>query len=172
MRKNRLTYRIILCGMLLCLLLAGCGKQSSAGNDKVRIFLSLNKMDTFRKTLVDAAQAKAQAEGMELDYLDAEGSIENQVGHIKQAAKDQYDVILCSAVSRDTATQLKMSAGDIPMVFFNSCPEDKYLEAGKYMYVGSNEQVAGGFQAEYVLNKLSGKQEINVVLIKIGRAHV
>lgn len=39
------------------------------------------------------------------------------------------------------------------------------------MYVGSNEQVAGGFQAEYVLNKLSGKQEINVVLITGPKGH-
>lgn len=171
MKGNRFIYRIILCGMLCCLMLAGCGKQASSGDDNIRIFLSLNQMDTFRKTLVDAAQAKAQSEGVEFDYLDAEGSIENQVSHLKQAVKDQYDVILCSAVSRDTATQLKMSAGDIPIIFFNSCPDDKYLESGKYMYVGSNEQVAGEFQAEYVLSKMSGKQEMNVVLIEGPKGH-
>lgn len=171
MKGNRLTYRIVLSVMLLSLLLAGCGKQASAGDEKVRIFLALNQMDTFRKTFVEAAQAKAQSQGMTLDYLDAEGSIENQVAQLKQAAKDNYDVILCSAVSRDTAVQLKMSAGDIPIIFFNSCPDDKYLEAGKYMYVGSNEQVAGAFQAEYVLNKMAGKQEINVVMIEGPRGH-
>lgn len=34
------------------------------------------------------------------------------------------------------------------------------------MYVGSNEQVAGQLQAEYVLDKMASKDEINVVIFK------
>lgn len=161
----------VLGAFILLLATGGCGRQRVMGQKEIRIFLSLNEMDTFRQTLVDAAAAKAAEMGVSLHVEDAHGSIEEQVEQLKRAAAEEYDVILCSAVSTDTAVQLKMSAEQIPIVFFNSCPDDKYLEAGKYVYVGSDEQVAGQFQAEYVLGQMSGQQEINVVLIKGPRYH-
>ena len=172
MKKRCGLTRLMALGMTVLLMLSGgCGRQGALGQKEIRIFLSLNEMDTFRQTLVDAATVKAEQEGAVLDVGDAQGSIETQVEQLKQAAAQGYDVILCSAVSTDTAVQLKMSAGDIPIVFFNSCPDEKYLEAGRYVYVGSDEAVAGQFQAEYALSKLAGKQEINVVLIKGPRDH-
>lgn len=172
MRINRGIRMLAVCMILTAALtVSGCSRQTMAGQKQIRIFLSLNEMDTFRQTLVDAAMAKAAQEGVELVVEDAGGSIEAQVEQLKRAAAEEYDVILCSAVSTDTAVQLKLSAGDIPIVFFNSCPDDRYLEAGKYVYVGSDEAVAGQFQAEYVLQQLGSKSEINVVLIKGPRAH-
>ena len=172
MKKRCGLTRLMALGMAVLLMLSGgCGRLGALGQKEIRIFLSLNEMDTFRQTLVDAATVKAEQEGAVLDVGDAQGSIETQVEQLKQAAAQGYDVILCSAVSTDTAVQLKMSAGDIPIVFFNSCPDEKYLEAGRYVYVGSDEAVAGQFQAEYALSKLAGKQEINVVLIKGPRDH-
>ena len=167
--------RFALCIMAVMLLLfmAGCSKGgvSQSSNGDIKILLSLNEMDTFRKTLVDAAVERAAAAGVQLDVLDAEGSIENQVSYIKKAAEENYDVILCSAVSIDTVVELKASAGDIPIVFINSCPDEKYLEEGSYIYVGSDEQVAGQFQAEYVLEKLADKSELNVVILKGPKGH-
>lgn len=157
--------------LVLAVAAAGCGGQTVRTDREIRIFLSLNQMDTFRQTLVDAASARAQQQGVQLTVEDAQGSIEAQVEQIKRAASEGYDVILCSAVSTDTTVELKACAEDIPVVFFNSCPDDKYLEAGKYVYAGSDEQVAGQFQAEYVLEHMSGKDEINVALIKGPKFH-
>lgn len=157
--------------VLLASVLTGCGDQATAVNKNIRIFLSLNEMDTFRQTLVNAAEDKAAQEGVEIVVEDAGGSIETQVEHIKKAVEQDYDVILCSAVSTDTVVELKASAGDIPIIFINSCPDDKHLEAGKYIYVGSDEKVAGQFQAEYVLDTLPDKDEINVVLLKGPNEH-
>lgn len=157
--------------VMIVVSVSGCGQNAVGGKSGIKIFFSLNQMDTFRQTLVDSAAEQAAQMGAQFVMEDAEGSIEKQVEQLKAAAAQNYDVIICSPVSVDTAVQLKMSAGDIPIVFVNSCPDEKHLQEGKYIYVGSSEQVAGQFQAEYVLDKLSGRQEINVVLIKGPASH-
>lgn len=164
-------------GMLLCMivmeavLLTGCGASSSSSSKGVKILLSVNQMDTFRQALINAAEEKAAAEGAVLTVLDAQNSIENQVEHMKKAVAEDYDVILCGVVSSDTAVELEANAQDVPIIFFNSCPEEKRLKAGKYIYVGSNESYAGQFQAEYVLEKFAGQKEINIVLIGGQKNH-
>ena len=162
---------IWLVAVMLAATVTGCGQNAAGGKSGVKIFFSLNETDTFRQTLVDSAAQQAAQEGAQFDMEDAHGSIERQVEQLRSAAEAGYDVIICSPVSVDTAVQLKMSVGDIPIVFVNSCPNEKQLQEGKYVYVGSSEQVAGEFQAEYVLEKLSGRQEINVVLIKGPKNH-
>lgn len=162
-------------GILLAVILlafTGCGSNSGiASNKDIKILLILNQMDSFRGTLVASARDTAAAQGVQFEFKDAEGSIENQVNYLKAAKQEGYNVILCSPVSAETAVELKASAGDIPIVFINSCPDEKQLKEGKYIYAGSDEFVSGQFQAEYVLNKMADKQEINVVLLKGEKVH-
>lgn len=161
---------ILLAVMMLAL--TGCGSNSGvASNKDIKILLILNQMDSFRGTLVASAKDTAAAQGVQFEFKDAEGSIENQVNYLKAAKQEGYNVILCSPVSAETAVELKASAGDIPIVFINSCPDEKQLKEGKYIYAGSDEFVSGQFQAEYVLNKMANKQEINVVLLKGEKVH-
>ncbi len=158
--------------VILILSVCGCSKNGatgSAGGEK--ILLIVNQMDSFRQTLVDAAKSQAEQEGAQIEVVDAEGLIENQVAFIKQAVKDEYDVILCIPVNIETTVELKASAEDIPIVFINSCPPEKHLEKGKYIYVGSDEKVAGQFQAEYVLEHFSGKSEINIAVLEGEKGH-
>lgn len=157
--------------MLMTAVLSGCQSNGVASDKEVKIFLSLSEADTFRQTLVEAAQKKAEEEGIQFEVADAQGSIEKQVADIKAAAEADYSIILCGLVSVDTATEIKASAGDIPVIFFNSCPNEKQLKSEQYMYVGSDEEVAGQFQAEYVLDKLADKDEINVVILKGPENH-
>ncbi len=158
--------------MLGMIVFVGCGgSKGAASNKEVKILLALNEMDTFRQTLIEAAQKTAEEEGVQIDVKDAEGSIEAQVNFLKSAEEEGYNVILCSAVSAETAVELKASAGDIPVIFVNSCPDEKQLKEGEYIYVGSDENIAGQFQAEYVLDKLADKDEINVVLLKGPKGH-
>lgn len=166
-RTNKLIGIIVLAVFVM----AGCGNSKKQGSSDKKIFLTLNEMDNFRQTLVDAAVEKATKNGIQLDVGDAQNSIETQVKMIKEAAEKKYDVILCGAVSIDTTVELKASAGDVPIIFFNSCPKESLLKEGQYVYVGSDEQVAGQLQAEYVLKKLADKDEINVVILKGPKGH-
>ncbi len=157
--------------MTVCLCGCAGGGSSSAGGDNVRIYLSLSSADTFRTVLVNSAKETAEEMGATLEVHEAEDSIEIQVAQIKQAVEEGYQVIMCSPVDTDTTLELEAIAGDVPIIFFNSCPDDSYLEADKYMYVGSDEGVAGEYQAEYILDSMSGKDEINVAILTGPSSH-
>ena len=165
---------LIMCLILLTGCLAGCGQttgNAAANGNGIRIRLSLSQADTFRSALAQQAKATAEANGATLDIFDAENSIENQVEHIKKAVAENYDVILCGPVDADTTLELEALAGDLPIVFFNSCPDESRLESGRYMYVGSDEKVAGQYQAEYILEQFSSANEISVALLKGAKSH-
>ena len=170
MRKK---INLIMILTMLIISVCGCGKSagavSSSGN--IKMLLLLSSPDTFRTNLANAAKSSAESNGMQLDILDSENSIEIQVKQVEQGVADGYDVILCIPVNTDTALQLEAAAGDVLIVFFNSCPDENYLEKGKYMYVGSNEEVAGAFQAEYILDKFASKDEINIAIFKGQNLH-
>ena len=168
--KKRLSLWLAVAVMLLSV--AGCaGRGSTKGSGGEKILLIINQMDAFRQTLADAAENQASQLGAQIDVVDAEGSLEKQIGFIKNAVSEYYDVILCIPINVDTTVELKASAGDLPIVFINSCPEEKHLEEGKYIYAGSDEKVAGQFQAEYLLDRFANANELNVAVIEGEKGH-
>lgn len=173
--KNRFSkvVSLVLVLALSCCTFAGCGNTKKGGSKggTAKVLLTLSIGDTFRNALVEQAQMVAEEHGVELVCYDEQNSVESQVAHIEEAAKGGYDAIMCNPVDTDLTLQLELAAGDLPIVFFNSCPDEKYLKADHYVYVGSNEEDAGRFQAEYILEKSAGKSELNLVVFKGARNH-
>lgn len=171
MRKKRM----LVLALALCLMgTTACGNGSggsvSEDGNGIQAMLTISDgSDAFRATLADAAQKAAEEAGMALEVQDAAGSTETQMNQIKDAA--DADVIICALCDSGTAQQMEVLAGDKPIVFINSCPDEDYLAKDQYVYVGSDEEVAGRLEAEYVLNRYSGKDTLNVAIIKGERTH-
>ena len=167
--------RVVSLILFLCMLgcsFTGCGSGSnSVSSGNVKVIACVSQIDTFMQQLLDQAQQTAQEMGITFDIVNAELNLETQVSQIKSAVTAGYDVIACVPVDRDSALEIEALSGDIPIVFFNSCPDEKHLKAGQYMYVGSDENVAGQYQAEYVLHKFANQSELNVAIIKGPSSH-
>lgn len=154
-------------------MLSGCGGGDGTDEsaDGIKMYMTVSTADAFRQSLMDTAKEKAESMGAELTYEDAENSLENQLAQIEKAVDEGYDVILCNPVDVDTTLQLQVAAQDLPIVFWNSCPDDERLEADKYVFVGSNESDAGQYQAEYVLDKYASQDTINVAVFEGQKLH-
>ena len=157
---------VFLIAAIVVLLTGGCqnGKQTNGGSAKI-YYTAIESGDYYEGW---ASQLKEQAEAngnsMETGY--AENSVETQVAQIKNAIKEGSNVFLCGLVSPDIAVEVKAASENVPIVFINNAPPDNQLEKDHYIYVASDEFMAGQYQAEYILEKFADKEEINVVLLK------
>lgn len=166
---------IFLCVLMLIVTCIGCarsGQEQGVALGKVKIFISTaSDTDEFNNLLLASVEETAVNAGIEYEVQCANSSIEKQVEDIANAKEKDYDVIICRLVDDNTALQVEKAAGNLPIVFINNSPSSERLKADKYVYVGSDEKVAGIYQAEYVLDKLSGQSELNVVLLKGEMGH-
>lgn len=165
---------ILLSIFMIFFIFSGCSSNNSSNSSdkKVKVLFSMSdNSDAFRHMLTEEAKSYAQSKNVELVIKDAEGSVEKQVEHMKEAVSGGYNAIICGIVNPDTALQLKKSAGELPIIFINSAPNDELLEVNKYIFVASNEMVAGKFQAESVIESLKNKSEAKIVLFRGEEGH-
>lgn len=160
-RRTRAIFGAVLTAVVF---LSGCrDKRVSDGNIKL-YYAAIESGDYYEQwaSLLEGQAAKLGA-GFEVGY--AEKSIETQAVQMQSAA-DSSDVILCGPVVSDVVPELKAAAKDTPIVFLNNAPDDKQLEQGRYIYVASDEYMAGQYQAEYILQQYADRQEIHVAILK------
>lgn len=178
MKDHRSLKRIMTCiltGVLLCLTIMGCGSSSSGGGSTngsgVKVYFSTIALDDFKALLMNSVIDAGAKAGVTVVTGDPCDTVDQQVAQIREAASGGYDCIICNPVDPQTALQIEVTAGDIPVLFCNSQPDEAYLKADKYMYVGSYEMDAGQMQAEYVWNKLGKPGSINVALFQGQPGH-
>jgi inositol transport system substrate-binding protein len=81
--------------------------------------------------------------------------------------------MIVNMVNADNAAEVLQEAGNMKVVFVNRDPELSLLKAGQYVYVGSDENAAGGFQAEFLAKyfKEKGIPNPNIVLFMGDLTH-
>ena len=172
--KKNLVVLLLTVVMALGMILTGCGNSSSGGStggSGVKVFYTAPPDDDFKALLKEALVENASTEGITFDIGEGCNTVNEQVKQIEQAASSGYDVIICLPVDRSTALQLEVSAGDLPMLYVNSSPDEDFLEKDKYMAISSYEQDAGAYQAEYVWNALGKPSSFNAVLLRGPSTH-
>lgn len=163
----------ILASVMAVSLLAGCGSSSasSGSGDDTYLFVGTDTDDTFRAALTSAIEDAASAAGINLDEQQVGADTYAQIAAIQKAASSGYKGIICRANDVDTALQLELAAGDLPIVYVNNEPSEDRLKQDQYIYVGSPEEDAGKYEAEYVWSALGKPSEVNLVIIKGEKGH-
>ena len=171
----------LFCVAIVCVMavasMVGCGNsdssQGSVSASGTKIYFSIPDYDdTFRAALGEAIEGAAAESGATVTVEFCGNSTDDQLKMIEAAAASgQYNAIICRIVDISTALQMEIAAGDLPIVFVNNEPSSDYLKADQYIYVGSYEQDAGAFQAEYVWNKLGNPSSMNIIILEGEKGH-
>ena len=156
--------RMILAAAVMVLISSGCQAKATGGS--AQMYYSAIEDGDYYEGWAAQLQEQAAAQGASFDVGYAQNSVETQDAQIKSAVGSGCDVFLCGPVSPETVTEIKAAAGDTPVVFINNAPDDSALEKDRYIYVASDEYIAGQYQAEYILERYGQKEEINGVVLK------
>lgn len=140
------------------------GGGSSGGSYKIGY--SMPSRDQFQTSMEKAIQAKAEAEGIEINILDAAGDVSAQISHVQTWEADGYDAVIVGLCNNDSASDVLAAAGDMKVVFVNRQPSLDVLQDGKVVYVGTDETLYGTEQGNYLANifKAEGKTDVNIAM--------
>lgn len=159
------TTALILTAATAVLLAGGCQKEDETGGN-AKIYYAAIESGDYYEGWADQLREQAEKNGAEFEAGYAENSVETEVALVKDALTEGSNVILCGLVSPDITAEIKAAANNCPVVFINNAPPDSELEADRYIYVASDEYMAGQYQAEFILEKFADKDEINVMILK------
>lgn len=175
MKRKRITALVTALFLAAGLVACGSASNSASGdspekknseNANTVEYIVPDANESSIKAFSDALKAQAEKKGLELVTDISGDNVDNQVKEIERAKKFGYGGLVVWASDPSTAHQLEIAAGDIPIVFVNSEPDENDLEDGKYVYVGSPDDKAGEYEAEYVYNKLGKPTSLKLVLLK------
>jgi len=173
-KKIFFKYISLLCVItLLMTCMVGCGSDnSSSSSSGMKILYTVcDNDDTFRQSLADGIMNAASTYGVTVDMQLCGSDIETQVEQVASAKANGYDAVIVRLNDVSTALQIEVAADGLPLIFVNNQPDDDRLSKDEYVYVGSYEQQAGQYQAEYVLEKLGNPSSMNVIIMEGEKGH-
>lgn len=165
----------LLLTLAMTVALTACGQANDAastgsgGGDAAqgyKIGYSMPARDQFQTSMEKAIQAKAEAEGIEINILDAAGDVSTQISHVQTWEADGYDAVIVGLCNNDSAADVLAVAGDMKVVFVNRQPNLDVLQDGKVVYVGTDETLYGTEQGNYLAEtfKAEGKSDVNIAI--------
>ena len=136
--------------LMLCGALSGCSLPGRSGSGKV-VYANHNDGDTFCGQIKAAFTAKAQAEGLDVAFLDAKSDGNLQIDQINQAVADRVSAIVLLAVDGTSIIPSveKAKAAGIPVVTLNRDLKDPTIFGAM-----SDDLEAGRMQGEFMAQHL------------------
>ena len=155
-----------LLGVCLSLsMLTACGaqpQQTQQDPDAIRIAVSMSSRDQFLTKVENAAVGRANEMGVSCDVWDATNDYAVQLQHVKNAVAQGYDALILNEINPGMTKTLLRQAGNLPVVFLNRQPDFTAMTAGKQVYVGSDDEEPGRYQAEWI-NDYAAKHGLSTV---------
>ena len=146
-------------GLLLlpaaCLSLAGCGLPG-VSSDRV-IYANYDDGDGFCAQIKDAFAAKAKADGIEVEFLDAKNDGNMQIDQLNEAIGRGAGAIILLAADGSSIVKTIEKANDagIPIITVN-----RSVAGGKVLRAYSDDVEAGRMQGEYMASHLPPNAKI------------
>lgn len=131
--------------------------------------------DNFLTSMRNAMEAEAEAQGYDIQFLDAQGDIGRQLSQTQSLAAQGVDAIIINPV--DTAATGKMTEvateEGIPLVYVNRQPEGDDLDSDDVVFVGSDQKLSGELQMKALAEKLGGEGNVAIMLgeLSSGATH-
>lgn len=129
----------------VCLGLTGCG-LTGGSSDRV-IYANYDDSDGFCGQIKDAFAAKAQADGIEVEFLDAKNDGNMQIDQLNEAISGGAGAIILLAADGTSIVKTIEKANDagIPIITVN-----RSVAGGKVLRAYSDDKEAGRMQGEYM----------------------
>lgn len=159
---------IVLVLVLAMGMLAACGggTEEEGGDGTYKVGYACNNFnDTFQTYIVDAAKAAAKDNGISLDVQDAQEDVIKQQDQVKAMIEQGVNALIVVPVDTSAMEPITSAAQEagIPLVYVNRNPfGENALPEGVY-YVGSQEIVAGKFQAEYLIELMGEEGGVGIL---------
>lgn len=152
--------------------LAGCGNSDKTADENLKIGFSISRREQYVTSMERAATAECKNQGITLEVNDSENDITKQLSHVQTWATQNYDAIIVNLVNTDNGQEIADAANGIPVVFVNMIPDKSVLNEN-VIFIGSDEVVAGKYQAELLAESpaLKGKKDVKAIVFEGTPGH-
>lgn len=131
------------------------------------VTLILAVRDEWLSALEAGAKKAAEELNIKLNTADADSDTSKMLQFIETAKNDGQKAVIVNMVDPATAQECVKAAGDMKVIFVNRLPVDTGVLNENVIYVGSDENLSGKFQGEWLAEKFKaeGKTEIKYILL-------